>query len=512
MSTITENDAQVAMTELDRFPECGLTGRRKILTNVAKITADNVKDVLAAAMTPHLMNKREISYLWDVYRGKQDVRHKVKYNRQNINNKIIINRANQIVTFKSAYILSAGVTYISTGNDDQQTQNVVRLNQYMAAEDKASKDKEIFDWMHICGVSERLVLTDEMAGNEDGAPYYIYTIDPRDAFVIYSSRIGQKPMAGVIIQKDENDQDVYTVYTDTECFTINGDAVTSTPHILGGVPLVEYINNAARMGAIELVISILNSINDLESHALDAIQDFVNGFDVFQNCKPENEGDYKKLSVGGQAVYIQTTVPGLEAKVYRVASELSQSGVQQRIDSLTDAYTEISGMPNRNRSESASDTGQGAIYRDGWEDAESRACDSETLFKRSEKAFLRIVLNICRVKAGLDMKLSDLDINFPRKRLNNLQSKIQGLCELLANDKVHPMDAYNAMGDFFGDKNAAYRRGLEWSEEQETKEREVADAEIDREREAIANEQSVSTRGQVDQGNQSGGAETEKSS
>lgn len=498
------------MTELNRFPECGLTGRRKILTNVAEITAENVKGVLAAAMTPHLMNKREISYLWDVYRGKQDIRLKEKFERTNINNKICINRANQLVTFKTAYLLGAPVTYVSTGNDDLQTQNVVQLNKYMQAEDKASKDKEIVDWMHICGVSERLTLTDEMAGIQNEAPYYIYTIDPRDAFVIYSSRIGQRPMAGVIIQKDENDQDVYTVYTDKECFTITGDTVTSEPHILNGVPLVEYVNNEARMGAIELVLSILNSLNDLESHALDSIQDFVNGFDVFQNCKPE-EGTYGQLSIGGQALCIQTVVQGMEAKVYRVASELNQSGVQQRIDSLMDAFEEISGMPNRNQSNSASDTGQGAIYRDGWEDAESRACDSETLFKRSEKAFLKIVLNICRVKAGLDMKLSDLDINFPRKRLNNLQSKIQGLCELLANEKVHPMDAYNAMGDIFGDKMAAYRRGLEWAAEQEAKEQEAADAEIDREREAIANEQAVSTRGQNDQGNQPDGAETEES-
>lgn len=482
----TEYDVQRAMTALESFPCDGLTGRRKILTNVKAITAQNVKDVLSKALVTHQQNVREISYLWDVYRGKQDVRNKVKYERENINNKIVINRANEIVTFKTAYLLNEPVQYVSTESESTETEKVKTLNDFMHDEDKDSKDKEIIDWMHICGVAERLTLTDELAGVKDGAPFYIYTLDPREAFVIYSSRIGQRPMAGVIIQKDEQDKDIYTVYTEKECFTVQDDKVSAASHILGGIPLVEYINNEARQGAFEIVLGVLNGINDLESNALDAIQDFVNGFDVFQNCEPGEEGDYGKLSIGGQALVIKTTVPGMEAKVYRVASELSQSGVQQRIDSLSDSYIEICGMPNRNGGSSTSDTGQAVIFRDGWSEAESRAKDTEKLFKRSEKAFLRIVLNICRVKAGLDMSLKDIEINFPRKSLNNLQSKIQGLSEMLANDFIHPMDAYNALGDVFGDKNAAMMRGMEWHREQEIKEQAKLDAEIDRERTRIA--------------------------
>ena len=501
------DDAQV----IEYFPEDGLIGRRKILTTVKKITKANVVEVLDKALATHNINRREIKYLYDVYRGRQDVRLKEKYARENINNKIVVNRANEIVTFKTAYLLNEPVIYVSTGNEDEQTNKVLILNDYMRSEDKDSKDKEIVDWIHIGGVAERLTLTDEMAGVHGGAPYYIYTIDPRDAFVIYSAGIGQRPMAGVIIQKDEDDEVVYTVYTQNECFTVKGDSVSVQPHILGGIPLVEYVNNEARMGAFETVLSILNGINDLESNALDAIQDFVNGFDVFQNCDIE-DGTYSSLAIGGQAVKIKTVVQGMEAKVYRVASELSQAGVQQRIDSLTDEYLTICGMPNRNGGSSTSDTGQAVIFRDGWSEAESRAKDSEKLFKRSEKAFLRIVLNICRVKSGLDMSLNDIEINFPRKSLNNLQSKLQGLCELLANDYVDPMDAYNALGDIFGDKNAAYRRGLAWAEKQEAKELEQVNNELDREREAIANAGTVQTRGQGNgTAEQSGAATGEES-
>lgn len=483
-----------SVREIETYPPNGLTGRKKIKTPVKEITAQNVRDVLAKTLPDHIRNAAEMTYLWDYYRGKQDIRLKEKYARENINNKVVVNRANEIVTFKTSYLLNEPISYTSTGNDDAKTKNVMRLNEYMRAEDKESKDKEIVDWMHICGVAERLTLTDEMARVEDGAPYYIYTLDPRTAYVIYHAGIGEKPLGGVIIQVDEDMNYVFTVYTKTKCFTVKDESVVEEGHILGDIPLVEYINNSARMGAFEAVIPILNNINLLESSAADNIQDFVNGFDVFQNCEID-DGTYGSLSIGGQAIKVKTVVQGMEAKVYRVATELSQSGVQQRVDDMTDSYLTICGMPNRNGGSSTSDTGQAVIFRDGWSEAESRAKDTEKLFIRSERQFLRIVLNICDVKAPLHLELKDIDVDFTRKSLNNLQSKFQCLCEGLANTYIDPMDMYNSFGDIFGDKNAAYRRGMAWHQMQEEKNLQEVEDELDRERERINNER-VQTGGQ----------------
>lgn len=483
--------------DLPRLPNEGLTGRRKIKTTVREINTGNVREVLEEALAKHAQNAREISYLWDFYRGKQDIREKEKYVRENINNKVTVNRANEIVTFKTSYLLNEPIQYISHGDDNDVSKRVKELNEYMRAEDKESKDKEIVDWMHICGVAERFVLTDEMAKVEDGAPYYIYTLDPREAFVIYSAGIGNRAMAGVILQMDEEKKWFATVYTENRCFTVTRDSVTEAEHILGGIPLIEYENNVARMGAFEGVLPILNAINQLESDAVDSVQDFVNGFDVFQNCDID-DGTYANLAIGGQAVKVRTVAQGMEAKVYRVASELSQSGVQQRVDDLTDAYLTICGMPNRNGGSSTSDTGQAVIFRDGWSEAESRAKDTEKLFIRSERRFLRIVLNICEAKAPLGLELKDIGVNFARKSLNNLQSRFQCFMEGLGNDWVHPMDVYNAFGDIFGDKTAAYQRAVAWHKEQEEKAEEQMDRELEAERERIANE-SVQTGGQGDE-------------
>ena len=70
---------------IDLFPENALTGRRKIKTCVSAITESNVRDVVNEALPKQMANAGEITYLWDYYRGKQDIRKKEKFYRKNIN-------------------------------------------------------------------------------------------------------------------------------------------------------------------------------------------------------------------------------------------------------------------------------------------------------------------------------------------------------------------------------------------------------------------------------------------
>lgn len=456
---MTEHDIVISC-----WPDSGLTGRRQIFTNKKHITPENVVEVLEKALTVHRINRREIQYLYDYYRGRQDIRLKDKVVRPEINNKVMVNRANEIVTFKTAYLLGEPLQYVSNGGDDTISAKVNRLNEFMRAESKDTKDKEIADWMHICGVGVRMVLPDE-EGEEDGSPVCIYTLDPRNAFVIYHSGVGHKRMAGVLWQWDEDGNPYQCVYTHEWYFEIaDGEIKKQEARTIPYIPIIEYPNNDARMGAFEVVLPLLNSINTVESNRVDSIQDFVNAFDVFQNCELE-EGQYAELSKGGMAIQIKG-VQGMEAKVYRIASELNQTNTQTLIDDLYDTALTICGMPNRNGGSSTSDTGTAVIYRDGFAEAESRAKDTEKTFIRSEREFLRIVLYIFRNTVDLDLQLSDIKPEFTRKNLSNVQSKVQVLCEMLNNSKIHPKLAFQYSG-LFSDSEEAYRISKQYAEEQQ---------------------------------------------
>lgn len=458
------------MGELDLalsvLPDGGLHGRRKIMCDKKEITPENVVEVVEKALAIHRINRGEIQYLYDFYRGKQDIRLKQKQVRPEINNRVMVNRANEIVVFKTAYLLGEPLQYVSNGGDDSVSQKVNRLNEYMRSELKDSKDKELADWMHICGVGVRMVLPDPV-GEEDGSPVSIYTLDPREGFVIYYSGVGQRALAGVLCQKDQAGQWMSCVYTKDRYYEIvSGEIAKDEPHALGRIPIIEYLNNEARMGAFEVVLPLLNAINTIESNRVDSIQDFVNAFDVFQNCELE-EGQYKQLSQGGMAIQIKG-VQGMEAKVYRIASELNQTNTQTLVDDLYDTILTICGMPNRNGGSSTSDTGAATMMRDGWQSAESRAKDTEKMFIRSEWEFLRLALRICRDTAEVDLKLSEIKPEFTRKNLTNIQSKVQVLAEMLNNPKIHPKLAFQYCG-LFSDSEDAYRTSMEYYEQQQAK-------------------------------------------
>lgn len=450
--------------QISCWPDDGLHGRHVAYTNRKTITPENVADVVGKAMVIHMRNAAETEYLYGYYRGRQDIRLKEKVVRPEINNKVMVNRANEIVTFKTAYLLGEPLQYVSNGGDDTVSAKVNRLNEFMRSESKDTKDKEIADWMHICGVGVRMVVPDE-EGEEDGSPVCIYTLDPRDAFVIYYSGVGHKPLAGVLRQWDEDGKPYQCVYTREWYFEIAGGEIKKQEaRTIPYIPIIEYPNNDARMGAFEVVLPLLNAINTVESNRVDSIQDFVNAFDVFQNCDID-DGQYSELASGGKAVKIKGQA-GMEAKVYRIASELNQTNTQTLVDDLYDTALTICGMPNRNGGSSTSDTGTAVIYRDGFAEAESRAKDTEKTFIRSEREFLRIVLYICRNTADLDLQLSDIKPEFTRKNLSNVQSKAQVLAEMLNNSKIHPKLAFEYSG-MFTDAEQAYRMSMEWYKEQQ---------------------------------------------
>ena len=114
-------------------------GRRVIYTDEAVITAENVVDVLTKALYTHNLNKAEIDYLWNYYRGKTPILGKRKEIRESINYKICVNRAHEIVTFKRGYGFGEPIQYIRRGQDESLTKDIDELNAFMFDQNKQAE-------------------------------------------------------------------------------------------------------------------------------------------------------------------------------------------------------------------------------------------------------------------------------------------------------------------------------------------------------------------------------------
>lgn len=435
-------------------------GRRVIYTDEAEITRKNIVGVLNKAMATHAANRNEIQYLYDYYRGKQPILGRTKDIRPEINNKLIENRANEIVSFKVGYLMGEPIQYVNRSGNENATDGINQLNEFVFAEDKSTKDKELADWFTICGTAYRMVIPDAMGDEPDESPFEIYTLDPRDAFVVYYNGLGNKPIMGVKYVVKDDSTIVYSVYTDKMYFEIAGDSVVKCqPHSLGSIPIIEYPANAARLGAFEIVLSLLDSINEIGSNRLDGIEQFVQALLMFKGVDVDAD-DFDTLREKGGI-----KVP-LEGDVKYLVQELNQTQTQTLVDYMYQTVLTICGMPNRNGGSSTSDTGSAVIMRDGWSAAEARAKDTELMFKMSEKQFLKLAIRITNDLKNMGLKLADIEIRFTRRNYENIQEKTQVLTTMLSNDKIHPQLAFEHCG-LFVDPEIAYTKSMKYAEERE---------------------------------------------
>lgn len=433
-----------------------LYGRRVIYTDCSEITEKNLLSVLEKALSTHGKNRGEIQYLYDYYKGKQPIRNRTKEIRPEINNKIVVNRANEIVSFKVSYLMGEPVQYVSRSKDDI-SENLNRLNEYVFAEDKAAKDTELAKWFTICGTSYRMVLPDKLK-EEDESPFEIYTLDPRYSFVVYHSGLGNKPMMGVKTVLLEDNTELHSIYTKNWYFEVKDGVITKKEkHSLGTIPIIEYPANPERLGAFEIVIGLLDAINETASNRLDGVEQFIQALLILKGVDIDSE-EFKTLKENGGL-----KVP-LEGDAYYLIQELNQTQTQTLVDDMYDTVLTICGMPNRNGGSSTSDTGSAVIMRDGWTNAESRAKDTETMFKMSEKQFLRIAIQFANTLRNMDLKLSAIDIRFTRRNYENIQVKSQVLTTMLNNDKIHPRLAFAHSG-LFVDPELAYTQSVEYAKE-----------------------------------------------
>ena len=453
-------------------------GRTCIYAKYEEVTRANIVEILDEAIPVFGFNAGQVSYLWRYYRGYQPILQREKEVRAEINNKVVMNIAQEIVAFKIGYQLAEPLqytcrTYDGEGDgkvaDNPKLADVNELNTLMFAEDKASCDRDLFEWMCVGGHGYRMCEADKSWNVEDGgAPFEVHTLDPRSTFVIYSPLYHHRPLMGVWVGIDPvSGKYVYYCFTADTFYRIEeGNIVEERAHTYGNIPIVEYKLNNARMGVFEPVLPLLDAINAIESNRLDDIEQTVQALMKFVNCAIDEKTFVKMLKLG--AVEVNTTENAVgNADVDYITCKLDQDGTQVTKEDLYQAVVNICGMPNRNgASGSSSDTGAAVLLRDGWTLAESHAKSYELQFKRSERDFLRVVLAICEQSgsSSLNLRIRDIELAFNRRNYENILVKAQVLTTMLSQSGIHPELAFQACG-LFTDPEAAYLQSRDYADE-----------------------------------------------
>lgn len=420
-----------------------LHGRTQIFTGESEITDANVIEVLEKALPVHNKNRAEEKYLYDYHRGIQPILHRMKVYNQEINNKIVINLANQISNFKASEFAGEPIQYVSRSSDKKVPDKVSRLNSMMMTEMKQSRDLEMAKDMFICGVGYRLTIHDQGRKEEDWldeAPFEIYRTDPWNSFVVRYNDVTKRVVMGVtyVFKNPPGGEPEYTVYTPNVTFTIGERdgklaIVNRVQHNFGLIPLVEYPCNPERMGAFEVVIDLLDAYNLAASNRADAIDQFIQALMVFDGIDVE-EGDITRMKALG-AVKLppaQNNVGGGGRRLYYLNEQLDQSQTQTFVNDMYKTILQIVGMPAQGDGSNSDSSNNGAIImKNGWWHAEARMLETQNMWKASEAEFLKIVLKICSQTNKLEgLKVSDMEPKFWRQSYEDTLVKTQSFSTL----------------------------------------------------------------------------------
>ena len=440
------------MDELERKPivRNDMYGRLDIYSTFDDIDESNLVNELNSALVYHIKNMLQEEFLYWYTRGVQPILNRTKETREDILNIVQVNTAAEIVDFKNGYLLQKPCAYTARRKGVQT--KLKKLNEYLYRSGKADADNEVADWFHRVGKGVLFVEPND----DPNRPFKAYALDPRSAFVVYSLKPGNKPIMGVNFVTTEDGKAMFDVFTKNMVYHLSGGfkgkmmtpvkghdflatAVTiesSEPNVLGRIPIIEYRYNSVNTACYELAIPLLDELSNLASNACDGIEQFIQTLAIAVNCEFPEDTTITDIRKAGMIALRSIGENKADFKV--LTEQLDQTQTKVLMDSLREEVLRICAMPNRSNGGSTYDTTGAAILASyGWYQADCSARNTEDLFRKSNKQFDRIIIEILKRKGLLDIDPNDFELNFPHGETANIQSKAQAFQTLMAAG-LHP--------------------------------------------------------------------------
>jgi hypothetical protein len=218
----------------------------------------------------------------------------------------------------------------------------------------------------------------------------------------------------------------------------NGDFIATAtnvdsvePNVLGYIPIIEYRYNDINTSAFELALPMLDALSSILSNRVDGVEQFIQSLAVAVNCNFDDGVTANEIRKAGMIVLKSV---GENKADFRILSEqLDQQQTQTLTDYIYSQVQRICAIPFVDRQGRSYDsTGAAAMVTSGWYQAASAARNTEDQFKKSNRQFECIIVDILRRKGIMDISLNDFELNMSREDTSNIQSKAQAFQTLMA--------------------------------------------------------------------------------
>lgn len=440
---------------------------KQFLSGSIEEQGKKVIDVVKNSFDIHIKNKQESEYLQDYIKGIQDILHKTKLTRTDINHTSVENWAYAFVDWKKTFLLGKPIQYAPFG--DSGLEEMQLLNKYTTYENKHKKDMDIYEDVLTCGRGFRYQNATPVT-EEDEAPFEIINANVLNTEVVYSNGIKGEQLCSYVqtdmqyvtqaINPENGKQepkivpyDEVTVYTRKRQFVLENKTgewliTSSKPILLKEHLITEYYTNKYRLSLIEIGKDIFDDLNNVENYDLDDIEGFVNSIMVFTNAEVSKEGMEAIKEYG--AVSIKST-DQKKASVELLQSRLKSLDTQIFYLRKLSALHDILGVPQaQNNGTVNAETGKAMLTGQGFTSSSIRIEGEEESIRCCDRDSLKVLLKICKNSSSSEIKnlnTSDIDIKFNRDMNDNLLVKTQALNNLMT-AQIPPEVANSVIGLF----------------------------------------------------------------
>ena len=420
-----------------------LLGRQVIKTDVDKIDAENIIEVLRKAYTQHEVNARDCKFLLEYEKGNQPLQREKKI-RPEIDIEDIDNVANEITTFKKGYHWGNPITLVQRGSKDSGTDNeaeaITLLNECYSDLGIKNKTTELARFVEICGIGYTYVDINA-DDSEIDVPFTVDVLEPENTFVVRSSKYPDKRvMLGVSFSVDEQKNKYFTCFTKNLRFEISNWEITSVAlNPLGMIPIVEWIKDHDRMGCFERQIPDLDTLNIMESDVCNATDEAVQAIWHCNDVEfPEDEEGNPIKPKTGDWLQTFTNEKGSHPFVTPLKSAFDYAGNLQNITNKRMLILQKCNVPMRNNTSGGS-TGIAMSDASGWSNAEVEASFLQGIQEDCKMREVRLVLKAIQKSPLIDinnpmltLKARDLTPNIKRQKTYELATKSNFISTLLS--------------------------------------------------------------------------------
>lgn len=368
---------------------------------------------LVSCLKEHTESIDRFTTLKDLYDGKHAILKRSKTQTDLANNKLMINHAEYITDFATAYFMGNPIKYTfpeeETRTDDDSLLQAFRKANITQVDTELARDLSIF------GIGIEYVYQDK-EGNTKST-----NLDPRTAFIVVDDTVEENSLLGVhrIKKRDINNKEigeilkvitVDTVYT----YEFKNDKlslINEELNVFNQVPIIEYWNKVNQKGDFESVISLINAYNLLQSDRVNDKEQYVDSLLVLYGTLAGDNSE-EKLKTARELKRLGLLELSEGDKVEYLSKTFHEADVELLKKSIIEDIHKISKVPNLT-DENFAGNSSGVAMKYKLLGLEQLAQTKEEYYRIGLKERIKLYANILNIKM-ISIDVDNIEMTFIR--------------------------------------------------------------------------------------------------